>query len=222
MTDADTDVEVTEDRREAILAAALDVFAQHGFKGATIKTLAAAAGLRSPALLYWYFPNKDELFLAVLWRYLPVVDGAELQAQPPDDPPEVFLAGLMRRVLAHYAEPEAGKAFWLLLREHRLLIEAGISLGNARPGTLVDVVIDYLRTQVERGVLRPHDPEAVARLLVAQLNFALQARVVPLGLLPPPADDEALVAETLDIVLEGLRPQGNQGDQGKQGKQGGR
>jgi AcrR family transcriptional regulator len=202
-----TEPEVTEDRREAILAAALDVFAQHGFKGATIKTLAAAAGLRSPALLYWYFPNKDELFRAVLLRYLPVLDDAELQAQPPpDDPPEVFLAGLMRRVLAHYAEPEAGKAFWLLLREHRLLIDAGISLSGARPGTLVTVVVEYLQTQVERGVLRPHDPEAVARLLVAQLNFALQSRVVPLGLLAPPPDDEALVAETLDIVLEGLRP----------------
>ena len=209
MADVDTNDEVTEGRREAILAGALDVFAQHGFKGATIKALAAAAGLRSPALLYWYFPNKDELFRAVLWRYLPVLDEAELRAQPPgDEPPEVFLAGLMRRVLAHYAEPEAGKAFWLLLREHRLLIEAGISLGRARPGTLVDVVTSYLRAQVERGALRPHDPEAVARLLVAQLNFALQSRVVALGLVAPPPDDEALIAETLDIVLEGLRPKG--------------
>jgi AcrR family transcriptional regulator len=206
VAETDTSDDVTEDRREAILAAALDVFVQHGFKGATIKTLGAAAGLKSPALLYWYFPNKDELFLAVLFRYLPVLDEAELQAQPPDDPPEVFLAGLMRRVLAHYAEPAAGKAFWLLIREHRLLLDAGISLSNVRSGTFVDVVTSYLRAQVERGVLRPHDPQSVARLLVAQLNFALQARMVPLGLLPPPDDDEALVAETLDIVLEGLRP----------------
>ena len=196
----------TEDRREAILAAALDVFAEHGFKGATIKTLASAAGLKSPALLYWYFPNKDELFLAVLWRYLPVLSDDELTKDSPDDPPEVFLAGLMRRVLAHYGKPEAGKAFWLLLREHRLLSQAGVSLSNARPGTLVDVITDYLRAQVERGVLRPHDPEAVARLLVAQITFALQSRVVTLGLLPPPPDNDALVAETLDIVLEGLRP----------------
>jgi AcrR family transcriptional regulator len=206
VTDADTKVEVTEDRREAILAAALDVFAERGFKGATIKTLASAAGLRSPALLYWYFPNKDELFLAVLWRYLPVLSDDELAQDSPDEPPEVFLAALMRRVLAHYAEPEAGKAFWLLLREHRQLIEAGISLGNARAGTLVDVITGYLRAQVERGALRPHDPAAVARLLVAQITFALQSRVVALGLLPPPPDNETLVTETLDIVLDGLRP----------------
>jgi TetR/AcrR family transcriptional regulator len=204
------DPEPTEDRRDAILAAALDVFAEHGFKGATIKTLAAAAGLKSPALLYWYFPNKDELFLAVLWRYLPVLDDAELRAQPPaDDPPEVFLAQLMRRVLSHYTEPEAGKALWLLLREHRLLIDAGISLGDVRGGTFVTVVTDYLRAQVERGALRPHDPEAVARLLVAQLNLALQSRVIPLGLLPPAPDDDALIAETLDVVLDGLRPRGD-------------
>jgi TetR/AcrR family transcriptional regulator len=207
MAEADTTPEITEDRRDAILHAALDVFAEHGFKGATIKTLASAAGLKSPALLYWYFPNKDELFRAVLLRYVPVLDDAELRAQPPaDDPPEVFLAGLMRRVLSHFAEPEAAKAFWLMIREHRLLAEAGVSLSAARPGNVATIVTDYLRAQVERGVLRPHDPDAVVRLLVAQLNFALQSRTVALGLLPPPPDDETLIAETLEIVLEGLRP----------------
>jgi TetR/AcrR family transcriptional regulator len=215
VADAELHPEVSEDRRDAILRAALDVFAEHGFKGATIKTLAAAAGLKSPALLYWYFPNKDELFRAVLLRYVPVLDDAELEAQPPaDDPPEVYLAGLMRRVLAHFAEPEAAKAFWLLIREHRLLAESGVSLSAARPGTVATVVTEYLRAQVERGVLRDHDPDAVVRLLVAQLNFALQSRIVALGLLPPAADDETLIAETLEIVLDGLRPQGERGDKG--------
>lgn len=49
-------------------------------------------------------------------------------------------------------------------------------------------------------------PEGIAQLLVAQLNLALQTRVVPMGLVPPPPEDEALIAETLKIVLRGIDP----------------
>ena len=53
-------------RRAAILAAAFAEFAAKGFRGATIKSIAQAAGVQSPALLYWYFPSKEALFQAVL------------------------------------------------------------------------------------------------------------------------------------------------------------
>src|SRR6056297_1105985 len=43
---------------DAILRAALDVFAAHGFRGATLDQIAAAAGLSKPNLLY-YFPSKE-------------------------------------------------------------------------------------------------------------------------------------------------------------------
>jgi hypothetical protein len=44
--------------REAILEAALEVFSQHGFRGATVDMIAAEAGLSKPNLLY-YFPSKE-------------------------------------------------------------------------------------------------------------------------------------------------------------------
>ena len=50
------------ERREQILKAAFEEFAAKGFKGATIKSIAEAAGLQSPALIYWYFPDKEALF----------------------------------------------------------------------------------------------------------------------------------------------------------------
>jgi TetR/AcrR family transcriptional regulator len=43
--------------REAILEAALEVFSQHGFRGATVDMIAAEAGLSKPNLLY-YFPSR--------------------------------------------------------------------------------------------------------------------------------------------------------------------
>ena len=53
-------------RRDQILIAARDVFACEGYTKASIKKIAAQADLNSPALIYWYFSNKAELFAAVL------------------------------------------------------------------------------------------------------------------------------------------------------------
>ncbi|CUH81408.1 Rut operon repressor [Tritonibacter multivorans] len=55
--------------RAAILEAALDVFSQNGFRGATVDQIAKAAGLSKPNLLY-YFPSKEEIFTALLSQLL--------------------------------------------------------------------------------------------------------------------------------------------------------
>jgi AcrR family transcriptional regulator len=61
---------LTPDRRRAmtrqyLLEAAATVFAAHGFHGATLDQVAAAAGFTKGAV-YSNFKNKDELFLALL------------------------------------------------------------------------------------------------------------------------------------------------------------
>jgi AcrR family transcriptional regulator len=52
-------------RRDAILAAANEVFAKRGFRGASLKTIAARVGLSEPGLLH-HFASKDELLLELL------------------------------------------------------------------------------------------------------------------------------------------------------------
>ena len=49
--------------KAAILAAARDAFAAHGYQGTTIRTVAAAAGI-DPAMVMRYFGNKEGLFAA--------------------------------------------------------------------------------------------------------------------------------------------------------------
>lgn len=53
-----------EQRKAAILRAAIPVFAEQGFHGATTKRLAEAAGV-SEALLYRHFSSKEELYEAI-------------------------------------------------------------------------------------------------------------------------------------------------------------
>ena len=54
-----------ERNRERILAAALEEFSRYGLGGARVDRIAARAGANK-RMLYYYFGNKEELFLAVL------------------------------------------------------------------------------------------------------------------------------------------------------------
>ena len=56
-------------KRDEIVAAASSLFLSAGYDGASMGKIAAAAGL-TPNTLYWYFGDKDELFVAVADLYL--------------------------------------------------------------------------------------------------------------------------------------------------------
>ncbi len=56
---------IQERNRAAILEAALDVFSQAGFRGATLDQIAKVAGLSKPNLLY-YYPSKEAIHNALL------------------------------------------------------------------------------------------------------------------------------------------------------------
>ena len=63
---------VEPERRRRLLAAAAEEFAAHGFSGASLGRLSAAAGF-SKAALYYYFEDKPDLYAGVVeeaWRVL--------------------------------------------------------------------------------------------------------------------------------------------------------
>ncbi|GGL69522.1 TetR family transcriptional regulator C-terminal domain-containing protein [Wenxinia marina] len=83
--------------RQAILEAGLDVFSQHGFRGATLDQIAGEAGLSKPNVLY-YFASKEAIYAALLERLLDTWL-APLAALDPDGEPEDEILGYVRRKL---------------------------------------------------------------------------------------------------------------------------
>lgn len=55
-------------RRQQLLATALRVFGVHGYRGTSLASIAAEAGISEAGLLH-YFPSKPELLLATLEHY---------------------------------------------------------------------------------------------------------------------------------------------------------
>jgi AcrR family transcriptional regulator len=83
-----------EESRQKILAAALEVFAEKGYNGATITEITQRAGV-SRGLASYYFPNKHLLVDELLEAYL---DGVAAIIDIPGNPDE-RLAGIIDGVL---------------------------------------------------------------------------------------------------------------------------
>jgi TetR/AcrR family transcriptional regulator len=82
---------IREENERTILAAAEAVFAEHGFRGATMAAIAARAGVPKPNVHY-YFPTKETLYRAVVERVLiPWLDAAA-SFDASDDPAEALAA----------------------------------------------------------------------------------------------------------------------------------
>ncbi len=60
---------IQQEKEEAILEAALEVFSKHGFRGSTIDQIAEEAGMSKPNLLY-YFPAKEAVHRVLIDRIL--------------------------------------------------------------------------------------------------------------------------------------------------------
>jgi AcrR family transcriptional regulator len=99
------------DTREAIRAAARQIFGERGFDQASIRSIATAAAV-DPALVHHYFGTKDKLFLAAMDA---PVDPGELLPQAFAGGPEQVGERLVRLVLGVWDSP-AGVAALALLR----------------------------------------------------------------------------------------------------------
>jgi AcrR family transcriptional regulator len=101
-----------QDTREAILAAARQAFAERGYDGASIRSIATSAGV-DPALVHHYFGTKEELFLATVRA---PVNPAELIAKVWTSGPDRIAERLLETFLSVWEHPVSGPAFEALVR----------------------------------------------------------------------------------------------------------
>lgn len=103
-----------DDVRERILGSALQVFAAHGYVGATMTAIAEGAGLGT-ASLYRYYASKEELFDAVVTPALAERFEALLERR---------VRALAQTVLGAAARPpdDAGEQMLRFWVEHRLAV----------------------------------------------------------------------------------------------------
>jgi len=148
---------------ETILEAALEVFSQQGFRGATLDQIAEVAGLSKPNLLY-YFASKEAIHGALLSGLL-VTWLDPLRALDPDGDPVSELLAYVRRKL------ELSRDF---PRESRLfaneMLQGAPRIRDAIEGELRDLV-----QEKSAVLLRWMDQGRIARVHPVHLIFSVWA-----------------------------------------------
>jgi AcrR family transcriptional regulator len=195
------------DRRGRILGAAFEEFAAKGFKGATIKSIARAAGLQSPALIYHYFPDKEALFREVLEAQIPVLRTVRDPAGLMDLPPEEVLPTIARRYLSTFDNPVVQRMVRLMVGEAMRRPEISDLVGNAVIKRVLGFLKKYLARQVELGRLRPHDVRSSARAFMGMMLPQAGGKLIFPVIREDGLTDEEHVENATRIFLEGLRPE---------------
>jgi AcrR family transcriptional regulator len=104
-----------ERRRPLVLDAAMDVFLEHGFEGASMDAIARAAGVSKP-VVYDCFASKDELFKALFQREEARVTDeirASLPAGAPGGVEAALAEGMTAFLRAVAAQPESYRVILL-------------------------------------------------------------------------------------------------------------
>jgi TetR/AcrR family transcriptional regulator len=191
---------IQQKNREVILDAALEVFALHGFRGATLDQIAEVAGLSKPNLLY-YFPSKEDIHTALLTGLLATwLD--PLRAMNPKGEPLVEILAYVRRKLDLARDYP---------RESRLfandILQGAPRMRPAIEGDLRRLVADkagVLTGWMEEGRIARVDPVhlifSIWALTQHYADFEVQVRAV----LGPGHDPFAEAGHFLDTLFQRL------------------
>jgi AcrR family transcriptional regulator len=147
----------SEQAEQAIIEAALDLFAEQGFEGVCVEAVASRAGV-GKATIYRRWPNKEELLLAAfgsLKSPFPEPKGVSVR----DD-----LLAMVEVMCADKADPRKSRRYALLLGEG----EKYPRLMSRYKETVVEPRRDAMRAVIRRGVqtgeLRPDTDVEIAML----------------------------------------------------------
>jgi len=162
---------VEEQRRQATIAAAVECFSKRGYYATKMDDVAAAAGM-SKALIYYYFKNKQQLFLAVLDAWLAGFDSALTLIDP-----AASASVKLRRLGQISVEMSEGATevmtllfeFWAhASREPTLMGEIGKTIRRYR-----EWVAEVIEDGIRNGEFRNIDPALTAVWLFAALDGLL-------------------------------------------------
>lgn len=173
-----------QDTRSSILEAARAAFAEKGFDHASIRAIAAEAGVDA-ALVHHYFGTKDKLFLAAMNS---PINPAELVPQALQGPREEAGERLVRLVLSIWDSP-AGAAALAVFRS---------ALSNEWTARLLRdfVVVQVLRRAVTELSLDPAEAPLRTSLVATQMSGLILTRYV-LKIDPLPSTDAEVLVKAL-------------------------
>jgi AcrR family transcriptional regulator len=163
------------DGREALLDAAMEVFATHGYAGAAVDAIAQAAGM-SKAGFYWHFESKEAIFAAVVARYAPfatverIISAGEQAVNDPHAVLTDILTAITTAIMPRFP------LFRTIIVEAFQNPAMGAAVARNILGVALPMVGGYLTRQMAAGRLRPMHPALAIQSLIGPLFIHLLTR----------------------------------------------
>ncbi len=162
-------------RREAILDAAREVFAERGYEHATLDEIAQRAEF-GKGTLYNYFPGgKEELLMSTLERLYDELEAlTESIFRQPATSSEALLVVFRQFIETHLHFFETHQDIFLLLTKeaHRLMLtkdrEEAQHLVRQRE-RIISRLVPVLESAMAQGLLRPLDAHLIAHTLLGNI-----------------------------------------------------
>jgi TetR/AcrR family transcriptional regulator len=159
-----------EERKLQILAVAVSLFSQKGFRGTTTKEIAHAAGV-SEAMVFRHFATKEELYDAILDhkacggdRFEPAEMAADAIARKDDR--AVFESLALGALNHHEKDPEFQRLLLHSALEKHQLAQMFFE-EFVRP--VYEFLGGYIRERQREGALREMDPAIVVRCFIGMV-----------------------------------------------------
>ncbi len=150
-----------EIKKEQIIVAAIECFSSYGFEGTTNKLIAKTAGLNSAALIYHYFPSKEDLFKACLAHFT-IMDEMKLTLETTHDKdPKTYLTYVATAYLGFLKHSQLSKLIPMFIGTLQSHIELVPVLADRIQNVLWLPLGVYLQEKMDEGVLKKM-PLAVA------------------------------------------------------------
>lgn len=186
--------------RDELLSAALRVFAEHGYRDASVDQIAAAAGY-SKGALYWHFASKEEVLFALLDERIDAPTRelvALLESAPPERDMSVEASReFTRRLTSQRDAVLVEREYWTLaIRDPELRARYA-----ERQQELRDALARGLEARARHlgtGEI-PMPAEDVARIVMSVMGGLSVDELVEPGSVRP-----ELLAETLALIYAGL------------------
>jgi AcrR family transcriptional regulator len=169
-----------EERRESILRAATEVFAESGYQRARTSDIAARVGVTEP-VVFQNFGSKSALYAAVFDRMARALSESMRRAASDETP----VSGLLARFLSHdhIDEFHAPGAAGFLFADAMTAVGEPAVEEAARAGirTFAEALADVLRKGQSDGDVRADlDPEAMAWWLLSHMaSHRFRTSVLP-------------------------------------------
>ncbi len=196
---------IHKDRRQDILNAAMELFANKGFRGTTTRDLASHAEVNE-AIIFRHFHNKEELYRAILEEKMKhpekIARMAELNLLCDAGEDGKFLSAIGHMILERH---EQDTTFLRLLMFSALEgHELSDMFLNSMPEK--DPLALYVEKRIEAGIFRKVDPNLAARAFVGMFFNFIQGQEI-FGLKKKQTFGREEVVQTfVSLFLTGMKP----------------